>query len=50
MYLLPDPHHDSNKLYGVLRGLPLKRLLTFQLDDMGIDETDIFNNLRALYE
>lgn len=36
--LIPDPFHDSNKLYGVLRSLPLRHAFQFQLEDLGIEE------------
>ena len=36
--LIPDPFHDSNKLYGVLRSLPLRQTFQFQLEDLGIEE------------
>ncbi|CAB9497898.1 expressed unknown protein [Seminavis robusta] len=38
--LVPDPHHDSNKLYGVIRALPKGQVFHFQLEDLGIEEKD----------
>ena len=38
---LKDPHHDSNKLYGVIKALPLRELQRFELERLGIEERDL---------
>lgn len=38
--LVKDPSHDSNKLYGVVCGLPRKEVHEMRLEEIGINEED----------
>ncbi len=41
-FQIPEPHHDSNKLYASFRGIPTNTWVELDLEDLGL-EADGFN-------